>query len=153
RELGTWKRLVHPNILPLLGIARGFSPYISMVSPWYENGSLAAYLRKHEGIILSERLRLLSHVAAGLRFLHSNSIIHGNLSSNNVLIDNRHIVRLADYGLSSIVSACGELFQSHHCGALRWMAPELINDDQELGNVSSCYSDIYSFGCIMLHVR
>jgi serine/threonine protein kinase len=60
RELEMWKRLVHMNILPLLGIARGFSPSISMVSPWCENGSLAAYLQKHEGITLFDRLRLVS---------------------------------------------------------------------------------------------
>jgi hypothetical protein len=48
------------NISPLLGIATGFSPSISMVSPWYENGSLAAYLQKHEGITMFDRLRLVS---------------------------------------------------------------------------------------------
>lgn len=115
-----------------------------------ENGSLTSYLSvKNQNLPIATKFLLLSHVAAGLQFLHSNSIIHGNLSSNNVLIDERHNVRLADYGLSSVVSMCGELFQSYHCGALRWTAPELIDDDdQELGHAS----DIYAFGCIMLHV-
>lgn len=149
-----WMSLRHENLLPIYGTTTGFGSSLPcLVSPWMENGSLTSYLSAtNQTLTSAAKFLLLSHVAAGLRFLHSNSIIHGNLSSNNVLIDNRHTVRLADYGLSSIVSACGELFQSHHCGALRWMAPELINDDQELGNVSSCYSDIYSFGCIMLHV-
>ncbi|KAG1731194.1 kinase-like domain-containing protein [Suillus paluster] len=85
--------------------------------------------------------------------IHCKNIIHGNLSSNNVLIDSHHTVRLTDYGLSSVVSTCGDLFQSYHCGALRWTPPELISDDdQEAGNVSSCYSDIYSFGCVVFHV-
>ena len=60
RELGTWKRLQHANILLLLGIARGFCPCISMVSPWFENGSLTLYLRKYDGITLFDRLRLVS---------------------------------------------------------------------------------------------
>jgi serine/threonine protein kinase len=60
RELGTWRRLHHVNILPLLGIARNFGPYISMVSPWLENGSLTVYLRKYKDITLSDRLRLVS---------------------------------------------------------------------------------------------
>jgi serine/threonine protein kinase len=48
---------------------------------------------------------------------------------------------------------CGELLQSHLCGALRWTAPELISDDdQELGNESKYHIDIYSFGGIMLHM-
>ncbi|KAG2128882.1 kinase-like domain-containing protein [Suillus cothurnatus] len=137
-----------------------------------ENGSLTSYLSAmNQTLTNATKFLLLSHVVAGLRFrkygdilpikytssilstVHSHSIIHGNLSSNNVLIDNRHTVRLADYGLSSVVSMCGELLQSHLCGALRWTAPELIsNDDQELGNESKYHIDIYSFGCIMLHM-
>lgn len=149
-----WMSLRHENLLPIYGTTTGFGSSLPcLVSPWMENGSLTSYLSAmNQALTNAAKFLLLSHVAAGLRFLHSNAIIHGNLSSNNVLIDNRYTVRLADYGLSSIVSTCGELFQSYHCGALRWMAPELISDDQELGDASSCYSDIYSFGCIMLHV-
>ncbi|KAG1778361.1 kinase-like domain-containing protein [Suillus placidus] len=150
-----WMSLHHENLLPFYGTTTGFGSSLPcLVSPWMENGSLTSYLRvMNQTLSSAAKFLLLSHVAAGLHFLHSNAIIHGNLSSNNVLIDDRHTVRLADYGLSSVVSTCGELFQSYHCGALRWTAPELISDeDQELDNVSSCYSDIYSFGCIMLHV-
>jgi len=60
RELETWKRLCHPNILPLLGIARGFGPSLSMVSRWLENGPLTSYLVKHKDITLFDRLRLVS---------------------------------------------------------------------------------------------
>jgi serine/threonine protein kinase len=59
-ELGTWKRLHHANILPLLGTTRGFAPYISMVSPWLENGSLMDYLLEHQDMTLAERLRIVS---------------------------------------------------------------------------------------------
>ncbi|KAG1722278.1 kinase-like domain-containing protein [Suillus occidentalis] len=152
-EVQGWMSLRHENLLPVYGTTTGFGSSLPcLVSPWMENGSLASYLSTMSQTLTgTAKFSILSHVAAGLRFLHSNAIIHGNLSSNNVLIDNCHTVRLADYGLSSVVSTCGDLFQSYHCGALRWTAPELISDDdQELK--SSCNSDIYSFGCIMLHV-
>jgi hypothetical protein len=60
RELGMWKRVHHANILPLLGIARDFGVYISMVSPWLEKGSLTMYLRAHKDLGLSDRHRLVS---------------------------------------------------------------------------------------------
>ncbi|KAG2108013.1 kinase-like domain-containing protein [Suillus discolor] len=151
KEVQGWMSLLHENLLPIYGTTTGFGSSLPcLVLPWMENGSLTSYLSvKNRNLPIATKFLLLSHVTAGLQFLHSNSIIHGNLSSNNVLIDDRHNVRLADYGLSSVVSMCGELFQSYHCGALRWTAPELIDDDdQELRNAS----DIYSFGCIMLHV-
>ncbi|KAG1749526.1 kinase-like domain-containing protein, partial [Suillus lakei] len=149
-EVQGWMTLRHKNILPIYGTTTGFGSSLPcLVSPWMENGSLTSYLSARTQTLSSAAKFLLVRIPA----LHCNNIIHGNLSSNNVLIDNHHAVRLADYGLSSVVSTCGELFQSYHCGALRWTAPELISgDDQELGNVSGCYSDIYSFGCIMLHV-
>jgi hypothetical protein len=59
-ELGTWKRLCHENILPLLGTTRGFAPHISMVSPWLENGSLTDYLQEHQDMTLPDRLRIVS---------------------------------------------------------------------------------------------
>ncbi|KAG1854798.1 kinase-like domain-containing protein [Suillus subalutaceus] len=154
-KVQSWMSLRHENILPVYGTTTGFGSSLPcLVSPWMENGSLTSYLSAMDQTLTSAaKFSLLFNVAAGLRFLHSNEIIHGNLSSDNVLIDNRHTVRLADYGLSSVVSMCGELFQSYHCGALRWTAPEMIsNDDQELDNESRYCIDIYSFGCIMLHV-
>ncbi|KAG2126827.1 kinase-like domain-containing protein [Suillus clintonianus] len=154
-EVQRWMSLCHDNLLPIYGTTTGFGSSLPcLVSPWMKNGSLTSYLSaRNQTLPSATKFRLLSHVAAGLHFLHSNDIIHGNLSSNNVLIDDSHTALLADYGLSSVVSTCGELFQSYNCGALRWTAPELINDDdQEFGNVSSRDSDIYSFGCIMLHV-
>jgi serine/threonine protein kinase len=154
-EVRGWMSLHHENLLPIYGTTTGFGSSLPcLISPWMENGSLTSYLSAmNQTLTSATKFLLLSHVVAGLRFLHSHSIIHGNLSSNNVLIDNRHTVRLADYGLSSVVSMCGELLQSRLCGALRWTAPELIsNDDQELGNESKYHIDIYSFGCIMLHM-
>jgi serine/threonine protein kinase len=154
-EVRGWMSLRHENLLPIYGTTTGFGSSLPcLISPWMENGSLTSYISAmNQTLTSAAKFLLLSHVVAGLRFLHSHSIIHGNLSSNNVLIDNRHTVRLADYGLSSVVSMCGELLQSHLCGALRWTAPELISDDdQELGNESKYHIDIYSFGCIMLHM-
>ncbi|OAX32348.1 kinase-like protein [Rhizopogon vinicolor AM-OR11-026] len=147
-EVKRWMSLQHDNILPVYGTTIEFGSSLPcLVSPWMENGSLTSYLSTRSQTLSNiQKLTLLSHVAGGLHYLHCNGVLHGNLSSNNVLIDDRHTVCLADYGLSSIISACGDI-----CTALRWTAPELIGDDDE-DQVSSRNSDVYSFGCIALHV-
>ncbi|KAG2353294.1 kinase-like domain-containing protein, partial [Suillus spraguei] len=151
RELGTWKRLVHPNILPLLGIARGFSPYISMVSPWYENGSLAAYLRKHEGIILC---LLHAHIFI-FDTVHSIPVVHGDLTPNNVLLNNDMRAVLTDFGLSSMlgdIPGFSYLGRSNaQPGAIRYSAPELLRDS-DASIRPDIRSDVYSFGCLALKV-
>ncbi|KAG0701590.1 kinase-like domain-containing protein [Suillus ampliporus] len=155
RELGMWKRLGHTNIMPLLGITRGFSPYISMVSPWFENGSLTAYLRKYEGITLLDRLRLLEDITSGLHYLHGVPVVHGDLTPNNVLLNNEKRAVLTDFGLSSMLENVTNLsYLKRSCaqaGAIRYSAPELLREAEEPIQ-PDIQSDIYSFGCLALKV-
>ena len=84
-----WKRLTHPNVLPLLGVT--ITPP-QLISNWMSGGDLPEYIKKHTDI---DRLRLvgippvvfiprliqsqLSDVAKGLCYLHSCNVIHGDL--------------------------------------------------------------------------
>lgn len=100
-------------------------------------------------------LHKLHQTALALRYLHTESIFHGNLRGNNVLIDNDDCVRVADATLSTfkaiMVHASGLIYDP---GAIRWLAPELIDPDQF--NLDStrptARSDIYSLGCLCLEV-
>ncbi|PAV15950.1 TKL TKL-ccin kinase [Pyrrhoderma noxium] len=170
RELNIWKRLKHKNVVPLYGTCSDFGRYTSLVCPWYENGSLHHYIRrKHlpDGTLsVSERLRLLSEIACGLGYLHDNSVIHGDLSSANVLINDRLQACISDFGLSVIIEDLrdvsdplgGAYPSSVLGGAVRWAAPELfsiddVNSEPGVGGpqlTASC--DIYSMGCIALEV-
>lgn len=154
QELTTWKRLNHENIARLLGVASGFgdpTTSISMVSTWFANGTLTTFLAsQHNTFNQRQRLELLQGIAAGVLYLHTSRVVHGNLSGNNVLIDSRGKACLTDFGLSTV---CGGLVQRAMYigspGAIRWAAPELIAG---VGQHSTFQSDIYSFGSIMLQV-
>lgn len=81
RELKVWSRLRHDNIVPLYGTVSGFGQFISLVCPWYDNGSLSSYLESHgETLSIIRRFQLLSDVSAGLQYLHSCSVVHGDLT-------------------------------------------------------------------------
>ncbi|KAG1887051.1 kinase-like domain-containing protein [Suillus subluteus] len=171
REIGVWKRLRHECIVPLLGYTRDDpSEPVSLVSLWMSKGTLHRYL---DGKIRDDKYLLLYNVANGLHYLHSESVVHGDLTSMNVLIDEKGQACLADFGLSSMVKI-GEDFEylrphvKQH-GAFSWSAPELISfdgDEDEDGVVMSSLnhrriterympspsSDMYSYGCIMFEV-
>ena len=84
-----WKRLGHPNIVPLLCIT--ITPP-QLVSDWIPGGNLTEYIKNHPG---ADQLGLvgilpasddwvltickLSGIANGLEYLHSNDVVHGNL--------------------------------------------------------------------------
>ena len=77
RELGIWRRLNHPNIVPFLGIATGFGlkDSTSLVSLWMSNGTLECFLRAYENLDVAHRLQLVGSLALNLSrgLMRSNS--------------------------------------------------------------------------------
>ncbi|KIJ09453.1 hypothetical protein PAXINDRAFT_172480 [Paxillus involutus ATCC 200175] len=157
RELKVWARLKHENILPLFGVATGFGPFTALVCPWMDNGTLTSYLEHNrEQLSLRDRLELLRDAAAGLCYLHSCSVVHGDLTGSNVLVSASGRAQLSDFGLSSImVEFMGTSYLPSSMNATaRWVAPEIFTsyNDESLSWVPTEQSDIYSFGSIMLQV-
>ncbi|KAJ7757203.1 kinase-like domain-containing protein [Mycena maculata] len=150
REVAVWYRLHHPNIIPLLGITYDFGTCLSMVSPWRAKGTLNTYLNSSEPRAHDLGL-LLRDVTAGLAYLHSEDIIHGDLHPANILISDTGLAQLTDFGLSMIMpefEGTSYMTSSPTHGAVRWAAPELFRDGTTSSDVSTM-SDIYSFGGIM----
>ncbi|KAG9312172.1 kinase-like domain-containing protein [Chiua virens] len=95
---------------------------------------------------------MLEGVTSGLAYLHSREVVHGDLTSSNILIDDDHNPRLIDFGLASSIGPLQPddsylIKKSSAFGSLRWMAPEILS-----GNKLVPSADMYSFGCIMLEV-
>ncbi|KAG1747601.1 kinase-like protein, partial [Suillus lakei] len=159
RELKVWGRLRHGSILPLWGVANDFGHYPAMVCPWAENGALTGYLERQEDTLsCQDKFSLLKDITLGLQYLHSESIMHGDLTGANVLIYGNGRACLADFGLSTIILEFNgtSYFTNSIKGNIRWAAAELFEvpeDDEGDDAVSlSVECDIYSFGSIMLQV-
>ncbi|RDB14785.1 Serine/threonine-protein kinase STY46 [Hypsizygus marmoreus] len=175
RELSIWKNLDHPHILGLYGTASDFGHYSSMVCPWMEHGSVTKHMERSGDIMSTvDRLRLLCEVADGLSYrksvisyrkrkqlltsasaspVHSRSIVHGDLTGSNILIKDDGKACLCDFGLSTIVAEVqgAAFFTSTIGGAVRWADALLYRLNSEEPVVST-WSDIYSFGSVMLEV-
>ncbi|KAG0692434.1 kinase-like domain-containing protein [Suillus ampliporus] len=166
REVAVWIKLRHPHVLTLHGTVSGFGPLPALVSTWMDNGALHDYLERTPGLTMEQKLRLLKQVVDGLRYLHEHGIVHGDLTSTNVVIDRDDNVFLADFGLSLALAECYESdYNSYPDSANRWSAPELMGlpepasikdldarDDDVDFPKPNWHSDIYSLGCIMLEV-
>ncbi|KAF8129314.1 kinase-like domain-containing protein [Boletus edulis] len=164
REIKVWLNLKHDNVLPFLGTTMGFGRFPAMVCPWVENGTLTLYLEnRYDSLSVIGVLGLLNNVASGLQYLHSCSVVHGDLSGSNVLIHESGRACIADFGLSMLLTELGaSTFATsfHTRGTLRWAAPELLDieipvDDmhRESPRVTPVtQSDVYSFGSVMLQI-
>lgn len=102
-EANIWRRLKHPNILPLLDYITGRS-YRIAVSPLIEGGNLQEYLVQKGALTESEARFIFSALCEGVHYLHVNSrVAHLDLKLENVLInseDEKIQVLLCDFGLS-----------------------------------------------------
>ncbi|KAG2033944.1 kinase-like domain-containing protein [Suillus americanus] len=152
RETSIWAALKHQYVLPFHGTVEQFGPFRALVSPWMPNGTLNSYLDSHETLSMVDRLRLLEQITEGLQYLHDHNVIHGDLTNNNVLVAADGSPRLADFGISNIIVQTNPTF-SYHTGAVRWVAPELIDppEDQPI-QCATKSTDIYALGGIMLQV-
>ncbi|KAG1727232.1 kinase-like domain-containing protein [Suillus lakei] len=158
REIGIVKTLRHNNIVPLLGTATGFGrrPELRcLVTPWIPNGTLNTYLASNRNLSKLDRSRMLEDVSAGLRYLHSLHIVHGDITGANILIDEGGHARLIDFGLSTLVRPLlGQSYMaatSINPGAIRYAAPELVLSD-DVYDLPLKKTDLYSFGCVMLQI-
>ncbi|KAG1731180.1 kinase-like domain-containing protein [Suillus paluster] len=169
-ELRIWAALMQENILPLLGVAVIYGCCCpSMVCPWMENGTLSSYIRAYPTMELQHKLRLLRDVATGLRYrarygfiighiliakfvVHSQHVVHGDLTNNNILVDVNGRAVVADFGLSCRLSEFSGSPHSALTAAAQWMAPELMQIPRESKSHISRHSDMYSFGSIMNYV-
>ncbi|KAF9245250.1 kinase-like domain-containing protein [Melanogaster broomeanus] len=157
RELSIWARLHHENVLPFYGIAFGFGSLPAIVGPWAQNGTLGDYLACNPGLPTPVRVQLLYEIACGLHYLHSQMVIHGDLTGTNVLIDASGKACLSDFGLATIHHEFlgTSFFTSSSRGNVRWAAPELFQVPEGEGNRSvlcSKQTDVYAYGGIMLQV-
>ncbi|KAG1868009.1 kinase-like domain-containing protein [Suillus tomentosus] len=160
REAHVWANLKDEHILSLHGITTGFSHLPAFISSWMTKGSLDSYLSKQQ-IPLStfQKLDMSHQIASGLKYLHKNGIVHGDLTPNNVLINSDDKLCLADFGLSVILAESGNpTFNSCHGGNVRWMAPEMfalpdLEEEEPTKPIKPTKSaDIYSHGCIVLQL-
>ncbi|KAJ6454089.1 kinase-like domain-containing protein, partial [Mycena vitilis] len=152
REALLWKDLRHPHILTFIGIDReSFPSSLCMVSPWMEHGTILTYLKEPHG--RAKVNRLLYEIAQGLQYLHSCSIVHGDLRGANILINEDRSACLADFGLSVLTNTTTSMHTSNRAGSLYWMAPELI-DPERFGCrfARTPASDVYAFGCVCVEL-
>jgi len=153
KEVIVCKRAKHPNVLSIEGVVhRGIFEF-GMVFQWMDNGDLLSYVTKHPEV---NRLDMLVGVTLGLEYLHGNEVVHGDLKSSNILVDETGSPRLSDFGLSSItrnIDSANASTPNHGC-TLRYCAPELLGTDGVImaKKKPTTKSDVYSLSMVIVEL-
>ena len=120
------------------------APYYSLVMELMPKGSLYQLLHNGQELPWSIRFQIALDAAWGLKDLHGYSILHRDLKSLNILLDDRLRARLADFGLAKVKQETSS--QSTMAkGTVLWMAPELFKRRAEI----TAAADIWSLGMVL----
>ncbi|KAF1790050.1 Ankyrin repeat-containing domain [Phytophthora cactorum] len=127
KEVDTWRNLRHANVVPFYGANHRKEPYF-IISQYATKGELVPYLKREKQQGRSVVWRKLKEVAAGLGYLHSQEVVHGDLKGNNIVVSNDGTAMLTDFGLSFQESgSCSVKKMKDTLGAMAWRAPEFAN--------------------------
>ncbi len=113
-------------------------PYYVM--EYIENGSLEDLLRRAGPLSVGEAVEIFTDVSIGLLHAHGKGVLHCDLKPANILLDQDHRPRLADFGQSRLSHE-----QSPSLGTLFYMAPE----QADLKAMPDARWDVYALGAIL----
>jgi serine/threonine protein kinase len=139
-EAGIMARLNSPHTVRLYGIT--LSSEYTLVMEYLPKGSLYDVLSTEKALPWSTRSQIALDMSIGLAFLHTENILHQDLKSLNVLLDNQYRAKLADFGLSKIKreSSRTTSMSVQSVRTLPWKAPELFKRGSEYNTACDMYS-------------
>ena len=147
-------KLKHYNLVQLYAVSRDDAGNAILVQEQMESGSLIDYLIDYvrpladdedsEEASFSSLLSWSLQIARGMAHLQRLDIVHRDLATRNVLLDENKIAKVADFGMaltnSQPIEVCDYL-------CVRWTSPEAIFDKQ-----FSSASDVWSFGLTLWEI-
>jgi serine/threonine protein kinase len=87
------------------------------------------------------QVNLSYDVALALAYLHSNGVIHRDLSSNNVLITAGSRAKVTDFGMLKLLEQNMRMTPLTKCpGTVAYMPPEALSDEPEYTDKLDCFS-------------
>ncbi|XP_034031976.1 interleukin-1 receptor-associated kinase 4 isoform X2 [Thalassophryne amazonica] len=150
QEIQILQVLKHENLVDMIGFSSdGLHP--CLVYAFMANGSLLdrlACLEDSPPLSWKQRCLIAEGTASGLDYLHSNHHVHRDVKSANVLLDEKFVAKISDFGLTRASAKKSSATMMTECivGTRAYMAPEALR-----GEITP-KSDVFSFGVVLLEI-
>ncbi|XP_062217978.1 serine/threonine-protein kinase STY46-like isoform X2 [Phragmites australis] len=142
QEVYIMRKVRHRNVVQFIGACTR-QPNLYIVTDFMLGGSVYDYLhKKNSSFKLPEILRVATDISKGMNYLHQNNMIHRDLKTANLLMDENKLVKVADFGVARVKDQSGVM--TAETGTYRWMAPEVIEHKPY-----DHKADVFSFGVVL----
>jgi len=145
----------HPNIVQFMGVYYSEEqPDIPTMVMEMMSTSLTMFIQSNQlNISLATKISILKDVSLGLNYLHLRKppVIHRDLSSNNVMLNEFHVAKIGDLGVAKVIRAESRNTKrrlTRAPGTVDFMPPETQEEEPTYGTPV----DVFSFGGISLHL-
>ncbi|KAH0853570.1 hypothetical protein HID58_093072 [Brassica napus] len=152
-EVELLSRVHHRHLVRLVGYCDD-GDNLALIYEYMANGDLKEHMSgKRGGNVLTweNRMQIAVEAAQGLEYLHNGCqppMVHRDLKTTNILLNERYGAKLADFGLSRSFRIDGE----YHVSTAVAGTPGYLDPEYHRTNSLSEKSDIYSFGIVLLEI-
>ncbi|ESQ34252.1 hypothetical protein EUTSA_v10006899mg [Eutrema salsugineum] len=150
-EVETISRVHHRHLLSLVGYCISESRRL-LIYDYVPNNNLYFHLHAAgtPGLDWPTRVKIAAGAARGLAYLHEDChprIIHRDIKSSNILLENNFHALVSDFGLAKLALDCNTHITTRVMGTFGYMAPEYASS----GKLTE-KSDVFSFGVVLLEL-
>ncbi|CAD0112859.1 unnamed protein product [Aureobasidium uvarum] len=149
REIQYLQLLRHPHIIKLYTVITTPKEIIMVLE--YAGGELFQYILDHGRMPEDKARKFFQQIVCAVEYCHRHKIVHRDLKPENLLLDDALNVKIADFGLSNIMTDGNFLKTS--CGSPNYAAPEVVGGKLYAGpevDVWSCGVILYVLLCARL---
>uniref|UniRef100_H3AHC1 non-specific serine/threonine protein kinase n=2 Tax=Latimeria chalumnae TaxID=7897 RepID=H3AHC1_LATCH len=137
REIEIMSSLEHSNIIQIYEVFENKDKII-IVMEYASNGELYDHVNNRHRITENEARNFFRQIVSAVHYCHKNGVVHRDLKLENVLLDDHHQVKLADFGLSN--HYCKSQVLQTYCGSPLYASPEIVNGLPYQGPEVDCWA-------------
>ncbi|KAM0057624.1 putative dual-specificity kinase TKL-Pl-4 family [Helianthus debilis subsp. tardiflorus] len=142
QEVFIMRKIRHKNVVQFIGACTEPTK-LCIVTEFMAQGSIYNFLHKQNSSFkLPLLLKIAIDISKGMSYLHQNNIIHRDLKTANLLMDEHDVVKVANFGVARVQTESGVM--TAETGTYRWMAPEVIEHKPY-----DHKADVFSFAIVL----
>ncbi|OMJ17037.1 MAP kinase kinase kinase mkh1 [Smittium culicis] len=148
-EISLMRDLNHPNIVQYYGFEMS-DTQINIFLEYVSGGTISSLIVQHGPIPEPVVHSFVNQILQSLSYLHSKNILHRDIKSANILVEENGTCKLSDFGISKkndYSKAYDASSRMSMQGSIFWIAPEVIK-----GSKYSAKVDIWSLGCVLIEM-